>query len=160
MTEIPAASRSRRRIMPHLLLGATILIGLLILAQFARFVVPGLKLDNPSVKQTVTWNSPETARLWETSCADCHSNETVYPWYSHVAPVGWLVARDVHEGRDHLNISENSRVDVGEMIEVIQEGEMPMPIYTIMHPNARLSDVEKQALIDGLRATFGTASSG
>lgn len=160
MTKAPAASQNTRRLAPRFLLGAVILAGLLVLMQLARYVVPGLKLDNPPVKQTTTWDSTETARLWEATCGDCHSNETVYPWYSYVAPAGWLVAHDVHEGRDHLNISRDSRVDVGEMIEVVREGEMPPQAYTIMHPEARLSDAEKQALIDGLRATFGPGSDG
>lgn len=130
------------------------LVGVFVLMQFARFVVPEFKLDNPPVMHTVNWDSPETERLWQTACADCHSNETVYPWYSYVAPSGWLVAHDVHEGRSEFNVSTNYHINVNEMAEVIREGEMPPAIYTIMHLDAVLSDAEQQALIDGLRATF------
>ena len=153
----PAATRRipRRRVYGV----GILLIGVFGLMQFGRFVVPEFKLDNPAVTHTVNWDSPETERLWNQTCADCHSNETVYPWYSYVAPIGWLVAHDTHEGRGKLNISENFRVDIHEMIAVIQEGEMPLPIYTITHPEARLSDTEKQALIKGLQTTLtGTSS--
>jgi hypothetical protein len=106
------------------------------------------------VTHTVVWDSPETEHLWQQSCADCHSNETIYPWYSYIAPVGWLVAHDVHDGRREMNISENHRIELDEMIEVIQKDEMPPSMYTVMHPNANLSDADQKALIDGLRKTF------
>ncbi|GAB4338019.1 MAG: heme-binding domain-containing protein [Phototrophicales bacterium] len=142
---------SRRRTVVY---SFAVLLGVFGLMQFARFIIPDFKLDNPPVTHTVNWDSPETERLWNVACADCHSNETVYPWYSYVAPVGWLVAHDTHEGRSELNVSTNHRIDVEEMIKVIREGEMPPPIYTITHVDARLSDAEKQALIDGIQATF------
>lgn len=157
MTETP---NTNRRIPRAAIYGFAILLGVFGLMQFARFIVPDFKLDNPPVTHTVNWDSPATERLWNTACADCHSNETVYPWYSYVAPVGWLVARDTHEGRSELNISTNHRIDVGEMVEVIREGEMPLPIYTITHTDARLSDAEQQALINGLQATFAGTSTG
>jgi len=139
------------RYLPH-----AIIIGIagFVLAQFGRFIIPEFKLDNPPIEQTINWDSPETERLWHTACADCHSNETVYPWYSYVAPVGWLVAHDTHEGREYLNVSVDGTVDLEEIIEKIEEGEMPLPIYTITHKDAILSDADQQALIDGLRVTF------
>jgi len=106
------------------------------------------------VTQNVVWTSRVTEQLWNQSCRDCHSNETVYPWYSYVAPVGWFIANDTHEGRDVLNISEDSRVEWDEMVEVIEEGEMPLPIYITMHPEANLSDAQRETLIAGIRATF------
>lgn len=124
------------------------------LLQLVRFVVPDFQLDNPPVTQNVVWNSPETERLWKQACADCHSNETVYPWYAYIAPVGWLVAYDVHRGRKELNISQDRRIEWDEMVEVIEEGEMPLPIYVVMHPEANLSNAQREALIAGIRATF------
>lgn len=150
MTEAPS-----RRIPRFLIYGLVIILVGFGLIQFVRFVVPDFQLDNPPVTHTINWNSAETERLWKTACADCHSNETVYPWYSYVAPVGWLVAKDVQDGRDDLNVSTNHRIDVGEMVEKIREGEMPLPIYTVMHGDAVLSDADKETLINGLRATFG-----
>lgn len=157
MTEIPNINR---RIPRTAIYGFFTLLGVFGLMQFARFIVPEFKLDNPPVTYNIQWDSPETERLWNIACADCHSNETVYPWYSYVAPVGWLVAHDTHEGRAELNVSTNHRIDVEEMIESIREGEMPPMIYTITHTDARLSDSEKQALINGLQATFARSSSG
>lgn len=129
-------------------------LAVLVLLQFVRFVVPAFSLDNPPVTHTIQWDSPETEQLWNTACADCHSNETVYPWYAYVAPVGWLVAHDTQEGRSEFNISTDYRVELDEMVEVIEEGEMPLPIYTTIHTDARLSNTERQMLIDGLNATF------
>lgn len=154
---MPANSRRR------MIYGAGIVLSVLVLMQFGRFIIPEFKLDNPPVTKTINWDSPETERLWNTACADCHSNETVYPWYSYVAPVGWLVAHDTHDGRRSMNVSVDSRVEVREMAEVIREGEMPPAVFTITHRDAILSDAEKQALINGLQATFGpngTANNG
>jgi heme-binding protein len=87
------------------------------------------------------------------ACMDCHSNETTWPWYSNVAPVSWLVQKDVDDGRRELNLSTTDP-EVGEMVETIQEGSMPPLQYKPTHPASRLSDQEKQDLIGGLQATF------
>lgn len=131
-----------------------IIIAIVTLMQLVRFVVPDFRLDNPSVTQQVAWSSPEAEQLWKQTCTDCHSNETFYPWYSYIAPVGWLVAHDVHEGRDALNISTDRRIEWDEMVEVIEEGEMPPPSYLIMHPEANLTDAQKETLMTSIRATF------
>ncbi len=95
----------------------------------------------------------EIAVMLRTSCYDCHSNETNYPWYSFVAPVSWLVKRDAQEGREHLNFSiwnslEKSDKAEGyyEIAEEVEEGEMPMKIYPIIHWKASLNDSERQAI--------------
>ena len=115
---------------------------------------------NPPVVTQVTWDSPQTEALFKRACADCHSNETVWPWYAYVAPVSWLVAHDVDEGRASLNISEldpgspEYREMIEEVSEVVLEGEMPKPIYFPTHPEARLTPEETQALAAGLQATL------
>ena len=129
-----------------------VVIGIAI--QLLRFIIPPFKIQNPDARQDIQWDTAETQRIWTESCADCHSNETVWPFYSYIAPMGWLVAADVHEGRDHLNVDEDRRVELNEMIEVIQEGEMPPWQYLILHPDADLTDSEKTALVSGLRSTF------
>ncbi len=136
------------------------LVLILVLMQFVRFVIPVFAISNPEVTYTVNWDSPRTEDLWNAACADCHSNETVWPWYSYIAPVTFLVTRDTNHGRHDLNVSENHDIDLGDMIEEIQDGSMPLPVYTITHPEARLSDSEKEELIAGLRATFGNGNSG
>ncbi len=115
---------------------------------------------NPPAKTQVQWDSPQTQALFQRACADCHSNETTYPWYSYVAPVSWLVARDVSGGRRRFNISELdtssprfSRLP-DEMERIILSGRMPMGIYLTMHPTARLTQQETQALASGLKATL------
>ncbi len=84
------------------------------------------------------------------SCYDCHSNETVWPWYSRVAPVSWLVAHDVHEGREHLNFStwgaysgDKQAKLRKEIWQEVSEGEMPPLQYYPAHPDARLSEQDK-----------------
>jgi mono/diheme cytochrome c family protein len=126
-------------------------------------VVPyGRAHDNPTVVSEPNWDSPQTRELAQRACFDCHSNETVWPWYSNVAPVSWLVQHDVDEGRQYLNFSEWGRGGEGEeteeLYEVIVDGKMPMPNYLVTHPEARLTDVEKAALADGLLATTGASS--
>ena len=106
-----------------------------------------IRRDNPTAPPAEQVAAPpEVASILHRSCDDCHSNNTVWPWYSHVAPASWLVARDVHEGRRHLNFSEwngYSAADRSEKLEHIPEhvksGEMPLWYYLPLHPAARMS---------------------
>jgi hypothetical protein len=110
--------------------------------------------QNPPVVQEPAWDSPQTRALAVRACYDCHSNETVWPWYSRVFPAAMLLRRDVNEGRRRLNFSDwgSGRRETGEISEVLAEGEMPPFYYVWMHPNAKLSPAEKQALAQGLNA--------
>ncbi|HRW08916.1 MAG TPA: heme-binding domain-containing protein [Caldilineaceae bacterium] len=111
---------------------------------------------NPAVTREVQWNSPETRAIAQRACYDCHSNETVWPWYSYVAPVSLRVADHVAEGREHLNFSEWDRANEGleEILETINKGEMPLSDYLLMHPEAKLTAEEQRALTEGLQATL------
>jgi hypothetical protein len=115
---------------------------------------------NPPVVTPMKWNSAETKALAERACMDCHSNQTVWPWYSHVAPVSLFVAHHVEDGRHELNFDElntmRKSVDrMGEEIEeVIEKGEMPLSSYYPMHPTARLTEAEKVTLVAGLRESM------
>ncbi|MDQ7027738.1 MAG: heme-binding domain-containing protein [Anaerolineae bacterium] len=118
-----------------------------------QFVVLGFP-DNPPVEYTVQWDSPRTEELWNRACRDCHSNETVWPWYSYVAPTSMLVVYHVNEGRESLNVSTD---DVGEASDVgsqIRKDKMPPEQYIWLHPTAQLTDAEKDELIMGLLTTF------
>ena len=140
-----------------------IVLGLGIATSLIIQLIPsGRDHTNPPVLQEPQWDSPQTRELVKRACFDCHSNETVWPWYSNIAPVSWLVQHDVEEGRQRLNFSEwgTRRQETDEILEIVQEGQMPLPIYLTMHPDARLNAQEKQALIDGLRATFGSGAGG
>ncbi len=133
-------------------------VGLLLLGFIAIQFVP-VQRTNPPVTSEPNWDSPETRALAERACFDCHSNETVWPWYSYVAPVSWLVVHDVQEGRQVVNFSEWDKArgearEPGEMAEVILSGWMPPASYIQRHPNARLTDAEKQQLSDGMRASL------
>jgi cytochrome c551/c552 len=132
-----------------------VVIGLVVLA-LSQLIVAPLK-TNPPVVSEPKWDSPQTRALAKRACFDCHSNETVWPWYSNVPPISWLVVSDTVRGRARLNFSEwgQGRVGAGEISEVIQKGEMPPAIYLPMHPNARLSNLEKQQLINGLSLSLG-----
>jgi len=132
-------------------------LGVLVLLFAVIQVVPyGRDHSNPPVRQEPAWDSPETRALAVDACFDCHSNQTSWPWYSHIAPMSWLVQRDVDNGREALNFSEWDHEQEGEdAAEKVQEGEMPPDYYGWLHPGARLSSEEKQALIRGLQAMFG-----
>jgi len=112
---------------------------------------------NPEVSQEPGWDRPRTRELFFRVCKDCHSNQTEWPWYSFVAPASWLVQRDVDEGRSHFNVSEWGREKNhgDEAAELVREGEMPPWFYLPAHPEARLSDEEREELLAGLVATFG-----
>jgi cytochrome c551/c552 len=132
---------------------ALIVIAVLVVIQ----IPPWLLETNPPVVAEPQWDSPQTRALAQRACFDCHSNETVWPWYSRIAPPSWLVVFDTIRGRNHLNFSEwgigRSGRGMGESAEQIQRGAMPPAIYLTMHPNAALNAAEKQQLIDGLNAS-------
>lgn len=119
-----------------------------ILIQFVPF---GHDHTNPPESREPAWNSPETRELIRRACFDCHSNQTVWPWYSNIAPSSWLVQRDVNGGRRHLNFSEWDRPQrhVKDIAEQVNSGGMPPWFYLPMHSTAKLSEAEKKALIDG-----------
>lgn len=101
------------------------------------------------------------AILIKKSCYNCHSNETEYPWYSHVAPSSWLVARDVRAAREELNFSmwqDGDMMDrLGKLDDIsieVGEGRMPLGIYTLMHPSAKLDDAQRQLIVAWAEATM------
>ena len=125
-------------------------------------VVAGIQLIRPAqTNPPVTGEikaSPEVSALLKRACYDCHSNETKWPWYSQVAPMMWLVTRDVNDGRKHLNFSTWDGYEQGrklkkleELADEVGEGEMPMAIYLPMHPEAKLTKAEQTQLVDWAR---------
>lgn len=133
--------------------------GLVLLLAFVaiQFVPYGREHINPPVGAEPTWDSPGTRALAKQACFDCHSNETEWPEYSRVAPVSWLIQRDVSEGRAVLNFSEWQRPqeEATEAAEEVLEGEMPLRIYRLMHAHARLSAADRERLARGLERTLG-----
>ncbi len=136
-------------------------VAVFVLLVAIQLVPYGRDHSNPKVAIEPAWDSPTTRELFFRSCKDCHSNETTWPWYSKVAPISWLVQYDVNKGRAEFNVSEWNRPknEGDEAAEELREGEMPLWFYLPTHPEARLSDTERQTLIDGLIATFGEKES-
>jgi hypothetical protein len=129
-----------------------ILVAVLVLGLVIQLIPLAGRGNNPPVVAEPPWDSSQTRALAVRACFDCHSNETVWPWYSYVAPVSWLVYGDTMRGRGRLNFSEWSTTQLrraDEVTGVVQEGEMPPAIYLPMHPLAVLTSAEKQQLITG-----------
>jgi mono/diheme cytochrome c family protein len=134
-------------------------IGAVLVFLVIQAIPYGRDHGTPQSRTEPAWDGQQTRELAVDACFDCHSNETHWPWYSNVAPVSWLVQRDVDAGRDKLNFSEwdRQRPEANEAAEVVNEGEMPPFQYRLLHPQARLSSAERQALARGLEATLGGA---
>lgn len=128
----------------------------IVIAAAAAQLVP-VDRSNPPVG--IELDAPADVRaILERSCFDCHSHHTRWPWYSRVAPVSWLVARDVREGRREMNFSEWPAFDLEEqdhllasVVKQVERGKMPLPIYVIMHGEARLSAADRRRLTDWAR---------
>jgi hypothetical protein len=135
-----------------------ILIGVVIVLVGIQFIT--IDKTNPPVDaskdfMTITDPPAEVEKLIRTSCYDCHSNESTYPWYSNIAPVSWWVKDHINEAREELNFSEWGtyewkRTDhkLEECAEEVDEGEMPLKSYLIAHSEARLSDEDRAKLVD------------
>ena len=131
-----------------------ILIGLAVLLVLIQFI--RIDKTNPPANQakdfmTLTQPSDEVKGILINSCYDCHSNESTYPWYSDIAPVSWWLQHHIQEGREHLNFSEwgnysekRQQHKLDECIEEVEEGEMPLSTYTVMHKNAALSPAQQE----------------
>ena len=134
-----------------------ILAGVAVLLLSSQLVPYGRDHSNPPVAREPRWDKPRTRELAVRACFDCHSNETRWPWYSHIAPASWLLQWDVDEGRRVVNYSEWHRPseEASESAETVIEGEMPPWYYVMLHPRARLTAEEKDELVRGLTATFG-----
>lgn len=129
-----------------------------ILASIGFVAIQFVPVDrtNPPVTREIAWNSPETRALAQRACFDCHSNETVWPPYAYIAPISLMLAEHVADGRDQLNFSEwdGRNEDYEEIVEAVTLGKMPLPNYLLLHPESRLSEAEKEALLEGLALTY------
>ena len=116
--------------------------------------------SNPAVdeSQTIearTQMTPEVKAIFERSCNDCHSNKTVWPWYTNVAPISWWIAGHINDARQLMNLSEWGKLDrdhqdrkLRQICDQVTDGGMPLPSYVPMHPKAKLSDQDKKTLCD------------
>ncbi len=104
----------------------------------------------------------DVENILKTSCYDCHSNNTIYPWYTSIQPVGWWLQGHVNEGKEELNFDEFAQYKprrqfkkIEEVEEMINEGEMPLSSYTLIHSNAVLSSSQKEILINWTKLIRG-----
>ena len=126
-----------------------------------------LQLTNPPrtnpkvVSDLMATNAPppQIATMLHAACYDCHSSETRWPWYSRVAPMSWLIANDVKNGRENLNLSDwpnNNPMRAAKRLENMSDeigsGEMPPKKYTTIHADARLTESQRKELTDWLDA--------
>jgi hypothetical protein len=125
------------------------LLGLFVIVQFSL-----IDHSNPPVVREPSWDSPQTRAFAERACFDCHSNLVKYPWYSYIAPVSWMIHSHLTEGKEELNFSEWTGNENGvEIIKTILKGKMPLWEYKLLHPEARLTKVEQESFIAGLKRT-------
>ena len=137
--------------------GIVLVVGFLAI----QLVPYGRDHTNLAVVSEPAWDSPATRAYAVTACFDCHSNETKWPWYTNIAPMSWLVQHDVEEGRQAANFSDWGRGgEADDAAETVADNQMPPFVYVILHPDANLSDADKQAFIQGLTATFGGEGGG
>lgn len=129
------------------------LVAILIGIQFYRPSVEPVKIAEPS--QDLYAMVPDLLPLVRTSCYDCHSNESKLPWYSHINPPGILVRRHIIEAREHLNFSlaaewkqEDWSHVMEECAEEVEEGHMPISNYLWLHPEARLTEADRSAMVN------------
>ncbi len=133
-------------------IAAAVLVAAVVVMQFLQPERNNPPVDPAATYEAVARPGPELAAVLRRACYDCHSNETRWPWYSRFAPVSWLIASDVRQGRAHLNFSEWGRYSaqaasrrMEEACEEVRAGKMPLRNYRVLHPEARLSseDVER-----------------
>jgi len=135
-----------------LLVFVGLIVAVFVTAQFFR-----PELVNPpiaagmAIEENPIFTS-EIRRIIKVSCADCHSHETVYPWYSRLTPVNWWLKEHIDDGRLHLNFSTDSpNSEWEEICKEVKREKMPLPSYTWGHPGAVLSDADKKSLCDWAR---------
>jgi hypothetical protein len=134
-----------------------ILLVVLIILVLIQFIPYKLPPTNNHVKGDIIATNQakgEIANILKTSCYDCHSNQTHYPWYSHIAPASWLLAHDIKEGKEDLNFSEWNAYDkrrkiskLNDIKEMVEKNEMPVPYYTFIHRKAKLGENEKNLIM-------------
>jgi hypothetical protein len=119
------------------------------------FLAQAIRIDrtNPPVVSDLTAESAARPVL-RRACYNCHSNETIWPWYSGIAPASWLVGSDVTEAREHLNFSEWGTYDsdtrsykLKGIAEEVQSGDMPPWYYSLMHRESRLTETERNQIL-------------
>ncbi len=149
--------------MHYMSLAKKILLALLIVFIAIQFVQPAHNKSERALPAdiTKTYNLPENVQtVFKNACYDCHSNNTHYPWYSNIQPIGWLLANDVRKGKGKLNFSEfgsysprKQRSKLREIQMAMHDGTMPLSTYKLMHRPARLTKDDKAIITDWTKKT-------
>src|ERR1043165_8303043 len=145
-------------------------LGLVVILVVIQLIRPERNLSAENVNHIATrYSVPDSVeQLLKTACYDCHSNATVYPWYTNIQPVGWWLQHHVNEGKEKLNFSEFASYRIfrqyhklEETIELVKENEMPLSSYTWIHKDAVLTEDQKLVLStwatsvrDSIKATY------
>jgi hypothetical protein len=129
-------------------------IGILVVVFIIAIQFLPVDRTNPPVQADIQAPA-EVKEVLRAACYDCHSNETQWPWYSRVTPISWLVAGDVHEARERLNFSDwgsiparNRPATIERIWKEVKAGDMPLLVYRLVHPKARLNGAQKKLLQD------------
>jgi hypothetical protein len=140
-----------------------ILLGLLLLFIVTQFIRPTKNSNGEMLASDITrtLNVPENVlNVFKNSCNDCHSNNTRYPWYVNIQPMGWLMANHIKEGKENLNFSEfgtySKRKQANKLRAIaksVNDGSMPISSYTIMHTDAKLNSEDKKMISDWVSNT-------
>lgn len=137
-----------------------IILGIVALVVIIQFISPTKNVSNNETNSisTIMEVPVEVQKIIKTSCADCHSNLTVYPWYSKIAPVSWYLASHVNEGKEHLNFSEwtsynaNQKKHIKDDIEnELEDHKMPLKSYLIIHKDAEMTSEQYQTLLNWVK---------
>ena len=136
-----------------------VIVLLFVVAQFKRPARTNPTVDESQTIFARTQMPPEVAAMVNRSCADCHSNKTVWPWYTNVAPVSWFIVNHVDEGRAHLNVSAWGQLDrdrqdkkLRQICDEVEDGGMPLSTYTPLHPGSKLSAADVKMLCEWTEA--------
>jgi len=133
---------------------AVITLSIIVVMQF--FTIDKTQADTDPTKDFIAMTQPDehVITMLKTACYNCHSNETTYPWYANIAPVSWWIKGHEEEAKEHLNFSvwgdyslKQQDHKLEELYEEVEEGEMPLPSYTWVHADARLTGEQKEQLI-------------
>lgn len=132
-----------------------VIVCLFILIQVKRPARTNPAVDESQTIFARTQMTPEVAAIFNRSCVDCHSNKTVWPWYTNVAPVSWFVIDHVNEGRRNMSLSEWGKLPgdrqskkLQQMCDEVTDGGMPLSTYTPLHPGSKLSPADVKTLCD------------
>jgi len=137
-----------------------IILGFLVVIILIQFIRPKKNTSNSEINSitTVMEVPNEVQQIIKTSCADCHSNKTNYPWYSEIAPISWYLAQHVNEGKEYLNFSEWTTYNknqkshiINDLEEVLIDAEMPLKSYLLIHTEAELTQNQYETLLNWVK---------